>query len=346
MSKKTTRSAKPKPDPDAVPQNNVVCAQKKVFYISEKLLQARSSDEQRMRLERFHHPGKGQSALFITLQDSHIMEILEFSEPRRSWLLNSEICSNGRTYLTTPIDATLLALHHLRKNCSQRAMSLDTIGVDDADSSNTHRLLTKFVSPNSLKLVSDEKVSGDLTFYKYNATRALSWLAVKTRQVMTALKSAKVHCGLGAKSQNYVRSEKLTTAENDVSDMDYMRMACDYVGRYLDADLHEELTNYLGIPSEIQALADEKASAQKRKSQQAQSGGANSKKIKLNNGDSEAASQLRNSSLLDSDDAKENPTPPTTPAPAAKERTMTAKEKSLAKSAKGSKSIASFFKVK
>lgn len=343
MTKKTTRSTKPKPDPDAAPKNNVVCAQKKVFYISEKLLQS-DCDEHRMRLERFYHPGKGQPALFITLQDVHIMEVLEFSEPRRSWLLNNEICSNGRTYLTTPIDATLLALHHLRKHCSQRAMSLDSIGVDEADSTSTHRLLSKFISPECLKLVTDVKVSGDLTYYKYNSTRALSWLAVKTRQVMSALKLTKVHCGLGAKSQNFVRSEKLTE-ENDVSDMDYMRMACDYVGRYLDADLHEELVRYLQIPSEIQALVDEKNTAQKRKSQQAQTG-ANSKKIKLANDDTgDAASQLRNSSLLDSDDAKENPTPPTTPAPT-KERTMTAKEKSLAKSAKGSKSIASFFKVK
>ncbi|KAH8416111.1 hypothetical protein KR222_008349 [Zaprionus bogoriensis] len=341
MSKKTTRSSKPKPDPDVSPQKNVVCAQKKVFYVCEKLLQA--DGEQQLRLERFHHPGKGQPALFITLEDRHIMELLEFSEPRRSWLLNSEVCSNGRTYLTTPIDATLLALHHLRKHCSQRAMSLESIGVDEPNAS-TNRLLTKFVSPESLKCVSDVKVSGGLTFYKYNAARALAWLTLKTRQVMAALRLKKVHCGMGAKSQNFVRSEKLAQ-ENDVNDMDYMRMACDYVGRYLDADLLEQLARHLHIPSELQALAEEKAAAQKRKSEQgAQS--ANSKKIKLADGSSDAAAKLRNSSLLDDDDdAKENPTPPTTPAPP-KERTLTAKEKSLAKSAKGSKSIASFFKVK
>lgn len=340
MSKKTTRSAKPKVDPDAAPQQQKVWAIKKVFYISEKLLN--TDDDQRMCLERFYHPGKGQSALFITLQERQIMEVLEYAEPRRSWLLNSEICSNGRTYMTTPIDPTFLALHHLRKHCTQRAMSLDSISVDEADSS-TNRLLTKFINADSLKCVADVKTSGELVFYKYNRDRTLAWLALKTRQVVSVLKAKQVHCGLGAKSQNFVRSEKIVD-DNDVKEVDYLRMACDYVGRYLDADLHAELTRYLDIPSEIQALVEENATAKKRKSQQGQAS-ANSKKIKLANGE-DAATQLRNSSLLDSDDNKDSiASPPSTPAPL-KERTMTAKEKVLAKSAKGSKSIASFFKVK
>ncbi|KAL7737534.1 hypothetical protein ACLKA6_007659 [Drosophila palustris] len=342
MSKKTTRSTKPKPNPDAAPQKPVVYAAKKVFYISDNLLHA--DGEQRMCLERFYHPGKGRPALFVTRQDSStLMELLEYAEPRRSWLLNSEVCSNGRIYMTTPIDATLLALHHLRKHCSKRAMSLDSISADGTDDS-TNRLLTRFVSSASLKCVADVKSSGDLIFYKYNADRTLAWLALKTRQVVSVLKAKQVHCGLGAKSQNYVRSEKLVT-ENDVNEMDYMRVACDYVGRYLDADLHEELTRYLHIPSEIQAMVEEKNAAQKRKSQQGQQS-ANSKKMKLTNDDVDAATQLRNSRLLDdSDDAKESIALPTTPAPL-KERTMSAKEKALAKGAKGSKSIASFFKAK
>lgn len=343
MSKKATRSTKPKADPDEAPQKQIVCAVKKVFYISENLMKV--DGDHRMCLERFYHPGKGRPALFVTLQDRLIMEVIEYAEPRRSWLLNSEVSSNGRIYMTTPIDAALLTLHHLRKHCSQRAMSLDSISVDSTDAS-TNRLLTKFVSSDSLKSVSEIKTSGELIFYKYNADRALAWLSLKTRQVVAVLKAKQVHCGLGAKSQNYVRSEKLVT-ENDVNEMDYMRMACDYVGRYLDADLHDELTRYLHIPSEIKALVEEKTAAQKRKSKQGQLSTSN-KKMKFTNGDngsSDAATQLRNSSLLESDDGKESVTSPTISAPL-KERTMTAKEKALAKGAKGSKSIASFFKAK
>ncbi|KAH8417436.1 hypothetical protein KR009_004755 [Drosophila setifemur] len=124
--------------------------------------------------------------------------------------------------------------------------------------------------------------------------------------------------------------------------MDYTRMACDIVGRYLDADLHGLLTDYLHVPSEIQAMVEEKAAAQKRKSKAGQEGGGESKKIKLN--DSDAAGKLKSSGLLDSDtDHNVSVSSPTAPL---KERSLTAKEKALAKGAKGTKSISSFFKAK
>ncbi|ALC42318.1 CG11164 [Drosophila busckii] len=335
MSKKSTRSTKLKSDPDAVPKKASVCAIKKVLFIAHNLLHG----EQKICLERFYHPGKGRNALFATLGDSVIMEVLEYAESRRSWLLtalSTEVCSNGRIYITAPIDLNFLALHQLRKHCSQRAISLDSISED----SDTNRLLTKFVNPETLKCVADVKTSGEQSFYKYNAARTMAWLALKTRQVMTVLRKKQVHCGRGAKSQNYVQSEKLADG-NDVNEMDYTRMACDYVGRYLDADLHEELTRYLHIPSEIQALVEEQSNAQKRKSQQSESK-ANSKKIKLAGED--AASKLRQSGLVDSEEPVTSPTA-AAPTPL-KERSLTAKEKALAKGAKGSKSIASFFKAK
>ncbi|XP_001354323.3 ribonuclease H2 subunit B [Drosophila pseudoobscura] len=339
MSKKTTRSAKPKPDPDAnidtAAKKSTVAGLKKVLYISEKIL---PDDNQLLRLDRFYHPGKGKDALFLTNPDGQIMELLEYAEPRRSWLINSEICANGRVYMTMPMDTTLLAIHHLRKHCAQRAMSLDNIAVHEAS---TSRFLTQFIDSNGLKCVADVKTSGDLTFYKYNQERTLAWLALKTRHVAEILKQKQIHCGHSAQSQNFVRSEKLS--DNVVSEMDYGRMACDIVGRYLDSDLHDQLIGYLHIPSEIQAIVEEKTAAQKRKSQVGLEG-SNSKKIKLNSHDSDAASKLKLSGLLDSDNGKDCITSPPTMEPL-KERSMTAKEKALAKGAKGTKSIASFFKV-
>ncbi|SPP86507.1 ribonuclease H2 subunit B [Drosophila guanche] len=336
MSKKSTRSSKPKPDPDSGTQSTVT-ALKKVLYISEKLL---SDDDQRLRLDRFYHPGQGKDALFVTHPDGQIMELLEYAEPRRSWLIHSEICSNGRVYMTMPLDATLLALHHLRKHCTQKAMSLENIAVHEA---NTSRLLTQFVSSDSLGRVADVKVSGDLTFYKYNQERTLAWLSLKTRQVAETLKKKQIHCGHSAQSQNFVRSDKLAE-DTVINEMNYTRMACDIVGRYLDADLHDQLVGYLHIPSEIQAIVEEKTAAQKRKSNVGQED-SNRKKIKLNNHDSDAASRLKISGLLDSEDVKDCIISPPTVEPL-KERSMTAKEKALAKGAKGTKSIASFFKAK
>lgn len=218
-------------------------------------------------------------------------------------------------------------------------MSLDNIAVEEA---NTSRLLTEFLSPESLKCVADVKKSGDQSFYKYNQERTLAWLALKTRQVAGILKEKQVHCGHSAQSQNFVRSEKLA-AETATSEMDYTRMACDIVGRYLDADLHDLLTGYLHITSEIQAIVEEKTAAQKRKSKAGKDDGSDSKKIKLN--DSDIGVKLKSSGLLDSDgDPITSPTA-ATPTPL-KERSLTAKEKALAKGAKGTKSIASFFKAK
>ncbi|XP_016935097.2 ribonuclease H2 subunit B [Drosophila suzukii] len=340
MSKKATRGSKPKPDPDAErsAKKTTAAALKKVLFVSEELL-PKDGDDGRLRLERFFHPGQGKEALFVTHPDGQMMELLEYAEPRRSWLVNSEVCSNGRIYMTTPVDPTLLALHHLRKHCAQRAMSLDNIAVEEAS---TSRLLNEILDPESLKCVSDVKSSGDQRFYKYNQERTLAWLALKTRQVASMLKEKQIHCGHSAQSQNFVRSEKLAS-ESVTNEMDYTRMACDIVGRYLDADLHGLLTAYLQIPSEIQAIVEEKAAAQKRKSKAGKDEGTDSKKIKLN--DSDAAAKLKSSGLVDSEaDPNVSITSPT-PTPL-KERSLTAKEKALAKGAKGTKSIASFFKVK
>ncbi|EDW82227.1 uncharacterized protein Dwil_GK25236 [Drosophila willistoni] len=342
MSKKSTRSSQPKPDPEAAAKPTTVSALKKILFVSKSLLELEDASSGRLCLERFHHPGKGQSALFITHPNGQIMELLEYAEPRRSWLINNEVCSNGKIYMTMPLDPTLLAVHHLRKHCDQKAISLDSIAVED---SSTTRLLTKFVPSQGLKCIADVKVSGDLTFYKYNAERTMAWLALKTRQVQAVLKAKQIHCGQNAaQSQNFVRSEKLQV-ENNSSDVDYLRMACDIVGRYLDIDLHEMLTHYLDIPKEIQALAEEKNAAQKRKSQQGQAGGAQSKKIKLNaESEQDQNTELKKSGLIDSDSGGSPPTP-VAPTPL-KEHSMTAKEKALAKGARGSKSITSFFKVK
>ncbi|XP_039500252.1 ribonuclease H2 subunit B [Drosophila santomea] len=340
MSKKSTRASKPKADPDAEGSAKMskASALKKVLFMSQELL-PKDADDGHLRLERFFHPGHGKEALFMTHPDGRIMELVEYTEPRRSWLVNSEVCSNGRIYMTAPVDSTLLALHHLRKHCAQRAMSLDNIAVEEAS---TSRLLNEILDPENLKCVADVKSSGEQKFYKYNQERTLAWLALKTRQVAKILKEKQVHCGHSAQSQNFVRSEKLA-AESVSNEMDYTRMACDIVGRYLDADLHDLLTSYLHIPSEIQAIVEEKAAAQKRKSKAGKDEGSDSKKIKLN--DSDAAAKLKSSGLVDSDgDPNASITSPT--AAPLKERSLTAKEKALAKGAKGTKSIASFFKVK
>lgn len=366
MSKyKTTRATKIKEDPDASTKSKtnsstVPCALRKIFYISQHMLQ---DDTEKLNLERFYHPGKGKMALFITKDEKHIMEILEFAEPRRSWLIDSDVCSNGHIYLTTPIDVTFLALHHLRKHCMKRALALDSI--HDEDDVSVAKILNNYVDPLNLNCVADVKTAGDMTFYKYNHDKAMAWLALKVKRIAKTLKTSGIYCGNSAVSQNFARSEK--SVDETAQETDYLRMACDYVGGYIALELHEELTKYLEIPSEIQAITEEKkTSVNKRKSGDKLTAAGN-KKQKLENG---AAAKLKNSKILDdSQDDEDNKdvdhdkdeevenkintsvkeeikSPKSIGATPLKERPMSAKEKSLAKSAKGTKSIASFFMKK
>ena len=81
MSKsKSTRSTKVKEDPDAPTKSSktVPAALRKIFYISQRMLEDDLTEK--LNLERFYHPGKGKQTLFITKDDKHIMEILEFNE--------------------------------------------------------------------------------------------------------------------------------------------------------------------------------------------------------------------------------------------------------------------------
>ncbi|KAM7342531.1 ribonuclease H2 subunit B [Cochliomyia hominivorax] len=355
MSKsKSTRSIKIKEDPDASSKtssnSSIPCALRKIFYISQHMLQDAT---EKLNLERFYHPGKGKFALFITKENKLIMEILEFSEPRRSWLINSEVCSNGHIYVTTPIDVTFLALHHLRKHCQKRALALDSI--HDEEDATVSKILNNFVDPNNLKCIADVKTAANESYYKYNHDKAMAWLALKVKRVANALKTNGIYCGNSAVSQNFARSEK--AVDETAQDSDYLSMACDYVGGYIDLDMHEELIKYLEIPSEIQAKTEEKKSSTNKRKSGEKLCSTGSKKQKLENG---AAAKLKNSNLLDesqddmdNDEEVENKvntsikdvdkSPKAISATPLKERALSAKEKSLAKSAKGTKSIASFF---
>ncbi|XP_055920645.1 ribonuclease H2 subunit B [Eupeodes corollae] len=286
-------------------------AEKKVFFFDKQLLSA----SENLKFEYFYHPGKGKPALYVVDEKSRkLFEILEFSEPHRSWLIDDQVCSNGKLYLTAPVDPTFLALFYLKKFCSKRAMALDDI-VDDDDPS-VHKFLTNYTIIELLEVVADVKIAAETKYFKYNSNRTIAWLAVKVKNLVQRLKKESIYCGVSSLSQNYKKSEVTQTVE----EVDYLRNACDIVGSCVDLSVHEELKQYLGI-KEI----ENKAANNKRKSVNSENGLA--KKIKLEEGCPE-------------NNIEESPKP----AAPVKEKKITAKEKALAKGAKGSKSISSFFK--
>uniref|UniRef100_A0A1A9X4Y2 Ribonuclease H2 subunit B n=1 Tax=Glossina brevipalpis TaxID=37001 RepID=A0A1A9X4Y2_9MUSC len=325
---RVTRSKAVKDEVDEKPQSKrtVVNGLKKVFFISEQLF---NDSTQKLVLERFFHPGKGKATLFMTRDNKEIMELLQFDEPRRSWFIDDEVCSDGRIYITAAIDVTFLALPHLRKYCTNRAMALDNIRNDEDET--VARLFTCFVQPQLLKCVTDVKVADDVRYYKYNHEKTLTWLSIKVENVTKALKNEGIYCGSSAMSQNYSRSEKAT--DEIINEMDYMSMAYDYVGSYLSLDLCKELGEYMGIPSKISTSLEK--FVYKRKSME-NSDSVGSKRRKLANDTANDSTnsdlcednrqeQTDNSIFVDKqEDIKVKSLPP-------KERTLSAKEKQLAK---------------
>ncbi|XP_055850066.1 ribonuclease H2 subunit B [Episyrphus balteatus] len=286
-------------------------AKQKVFFFEKDLLK----DSENLKFEFFHHPGKGKRALFIVdIKTKKLFEIQQFSEPHRSWLINNKVCSNGKAYLTIPIDSTFLALFYLKKFCSERAMALDDI-IDDDDPS-VHKFLSQYVIKDHLEIVADVKTASGMNYFKYNPQRTIAWMAVKVKNLAERLKKESIYCGFSSLSQNYKKSEVTQTVE----EVDYLRNACDIVGSYVDLNVHEELKEYLGIKE-----MEIKAANNKRKSINSENGLA--KKIKLE--DSSSENNIEES--------------PKAAAPV-KEKKVTAKDKALAKGAKGTKSISSFFK--
>lgn len=310
MTTRTKSKTKSEESPSAKKITKLATNQK-VFFFDKNLLEK----PENIKFEFFHHPGKGTRALFIVeVSTKNLFEVQAFSEPHRSWLIENRVCSNGRTYLTVPIDSTFLALFFLKKFCSQRAMSLEDI-IDDDDPT-VNKFLTEYVCKERLEIVADVKTSGGTKYFKYNPQRTLAWLAVKAKNLAERMKKESIYCGFSSLSQNYKKSEATQTVE----EVDYLRSACDIVGSYVDLSVYEELTEYLGIKE-----LETKVANNKRKSMNSENG--LSKKIKLEE--------------LCSDDNLEASPKAVVPV---KEKKVTAKEKALAKGAKGTKSISSFFK--
>lgn len=302
---------------------------KRIFIISKELLENAADNEEeklQLNLEYFYHPGKDKPVLFITNKEKVMMEVLQYSEPCRSWFIGNELSSDGNIYVTTPIDSTFLALYHLRKHCSQNAMSLDSIY--DSNDPSLSRLMREFIEPKNLKSVADVHVYDDTEYFKYNHQKTLAWLSLKTERMARCLRERGVYCGRSASSSHYVQSDKYKEDCNRETEEDFLRMACDYVGDYISIDLHDNLIEYLNIPPEKPMPA-----SNKRKSGTAPNNDKQ-KRIKLED---------------DNDDFKpENacPSPFLEPIVEVKERTLSTKEKTLAKAAKGSRSITGFFQKK
>lgn len=83
--------------------------------ISENTLDSGGQSE----IVKLRHPASDKPTVFVFGPGNlTVQEVLIFDEKKRSWFIDNNVKSDGKLYLSTPIDPIFLALPYLRKvNC-------------------------------------------------------------------------------------------------------------------------------------------------------------------------------------------------------------------------------------
>uniref|UniRef100_A0A182W6Z2 Ribonuclease H2 subunit B n=1 Tax=Anopheles minimus TaxID=112268 RepID=A0A182W6Z2_9DIPT len=276
------------------------------FIFKDSILE---SDKANLNVVSLRNPATRNETKYLirrTRDASNLYELNCFNEQHRSWFINESVCSNGKIFLPTPVDPLFLVLPYLVEKCSERAIPLEQILIDDSFPASAN--LTDVLVPSRMSLLADEKRAGNILAFKYNETKTLEWLVAKCHRLSKAVGKQE---GPAARSLNYIKEEKENETEED--EKGALHTALDIISDYLSLDFGRKLATALGFPE------DENISKKRKSIVDLES--AVVKKIKK-------------------EDIHET-TPVKLPAG---EKKVSAKAKALAKAASGSKSISSFFK--
>ncbi|XP_049279998.1 ribonuclease H2 subunit B [Anopheles funestus] len=278
------------------------------FVFKDSLIE---SDSASLSIVSLRNPATRNESKYLirrTSEGSQLYEVNCFNEHHRSWFINESVCSNGKIFLPTPIDPLFLALPYLVAECSERAIPLDQILIDDSFPHTSN--LTDVLSPKRMNLLADEKRAGNILAFKYNETKTLEWLVSKCHRLSRVVSKQE---GPASRSLNYIKEEKENETEVEEDEKATLHTALGIIADYLSLELGRKLSTALGFPE------DENIS-KKRKS--------------IVDLESAVVKKLKKEDIHETTPVK---------LPGA-EKKVTAKAKALAKAASGSKSISSFFK--
>jgi len=260
------------------------------------------------RVVRLRHPRTREPASFLHNPDSgDLCELLAFGEEHRCWLIGERLVADGRIFLATPVHPLLLVLPYLYQ--AERLVPLDQL-IEEADLPATDIVLT---STKGLEVVAERKGDADLNVWKFDKEKALAWLEGRVARVAKVLQKQAIDLTQGAVSSNF----RLAGPEQTYDD--YRLCAFGVVSEYLLPELANALQERLGVEEKKPSLGQFK-----RQSVGGQDG-PKPKKAK-HEGPAEDYSKKAVKAI-----AKEE---------------ESAKVKALKASAKGTKSIASFFAKK
>jgi len=259
-----------------------------------------------VRTIQLRHPRTKSAAVFLSTKTS-LCEILSFQEEHRSWTVGQRMLADGRLVLATPCSPIFLVIPYLAK--AERLVPLDQM-LEDKDFPLSDEVLGHVTG---LEVVADRKGSEDLNVWKYSEEKTLAWLKVKVEKVATLLEKQGVDTTQGAASLNY----KAIGAQP--GKVEYTKYALGIVSEYISPELASALEATLGLPLEV------KKEGVKRGTEGQVGKEPKAKKAKLE-GPSEDYSKSAVKAVV-----KEE---------------QNAKQKALAISAKGTKSISNFFTKK
>jgi len=272
-----------------------------VMFMKDALFKSSS-----IQVIKLRHPRTQGAAMFVYNSDEkEILELMSFDEGHRSWFIGETIQSDGKLYITSPVDASYLILPYLMK--ATKNVPLEDL-LDDVEFPAVRNLPT-LKRAEDLSHVADRKGSADLGVWKYNEESTLSWLERRVEKLASVLKEKKVPTSSG-QSFTFVR-----TMDQHQTIEAYRVLAHGIVSEYLPDDLAQLLHKHLNLP----------ATTRKKPASTGTENQPPNKKLKV-----ELPTEDYTSKTVES----------------AKKNVPTAKEKSLAKSAAGSKNIMSFFSKK
>ncbi|XP_072767164.1 ribonuclease H2 subunit B [Anoplolepis gracilipes] len=243
---RTTRGkmsrAKGSPQKGVKTMNNHSSTNTWVFLMKGNSLD--SLDAAQSEIVKLKHPASNKPTIFVfSPSNLTVQEVLIFDENKRSWFIDDNVKSDGKLYLSTPIDPIFLILPYLRK--SQLAQPLEQC-LWDEDFPETSRLAQ--CENLKLSLVADCKGDKSLQAFKFNEEKSLKWLRKKVEKVADLLKQKGVHVSQGAMSATYVKSTKYEIG----TEAEYLKYAHGIVSEYLAEDLSQKLAQHLNITDEME----------------------------------------------------------------------------------------------
>ena len=260
------------------------------------------------KIVKLRHPKSGQGTCFLVNKaNKSLHEMMSYEEEHRSWFIGDKIVSDGRMMMATQVNPIFLTLPYIMK--AERLVPLDQMLQDD-DYSETEETLIETVTEAQLEKVADSKGSKDLNVWKYNREKTLTWLESKVRALADHFEKTSTDTTGGASSSIY----KTTAADQ----FEYLRFALGVVQEYLGQDLGADLEEKLDLPKVEVKQGSKRLSS-----------------VDVDEEENKPRKKAKVEGPIE-DYSK------TTKKAVVKEE-VSAKQKALAQSAKGTKSIMSFF---